>query len=293
MFFILRGLAYHFFLYVVVFLMSTLLVPLHLFVPRVHSYFYYYQSRVFSFFLLRTAGVRLYTNGVRHFRELGEKSCILISNHVTTLDVPIQLRALREYNVSIVYSHRLVSGIPLIGPLVMRVFNSFGWIGIKRGGGDISGLKELIADALNGKRKRIILSVYPEGNRSLDGALLPFQKGAFYLAMRLQLPIVPILMQGVSPLHRRGTFAVRGGPVGVDVLPPIYPPKLTASNPKEFKKQLKQGTDALQTQAEKIYTSVPNLNWDAQAYRKSLNLNKNKKEESAEALKKTHTEQPA
>ena len=292
MFLILRGLAYHFFLYVVVFLMSTLLVPLHLFVPRVHSYFYYCQSRVFSFFLLWTAGVRLRTNGVRHFRELGEKSCILISNHVTTLDVPIQLRALREYNVCIVYSHRLVTGIPLIGPLVMRVFNSFGWIGIKRGGGDISGLKELIADALDGKRKRIILSVYPEGNRSLDGALLPFQKGAFYLAMRLQLPIVPILMQGVSPLHRRGTFAVRGGPVGVDVLPPIYPPKLTAdlSNSREFMKQLKQGTDALQAEAEKIYTSVPNLNWDAEAYRKSLDFNK--KGESGEALK-TQAEQPA
>ncbi len=292
MFLILRGLAYHFFLYVVVFLMSAFLVPLHLFVPRVHSYFYYCQSRVFSFFLLWTAGVRLRTSGVRHFRELGKKSCILISNHVTTLDVPIQLRALREYNVCIVYSHRVVVGIPLIGPLVMRVFNSFGWLSIKRGAADISGLKELITDALDGKRKRIILSVYPEGNRSADGSLSPFQKGAFYLAMRLQLPIVPILMQGVSALHRRETLAVRGGPVGVDVLPPIYPPKLTAdlSNPREFMKQLKRGADALQAQAENIYTGVPNLNWDAQAYRKSLNLNK--QGGSVEALK-THTGQPA
>lgn len=61
--------------------------------------------------------------------------------------------------------------------------------------------------------------VAPEGRRSGDGALLPFKKGAFHMALHTRAPIVPIVLLGVAPLLVRGT--PMSGEVRVRVLPPI------------------------------------------------------------------------
>ncbi|HLI03846.1 MAG TPA: lysophospholipid acyltransferase family protein [Terracidiphilus sp.] len=48
------------------------------------------------------------------------------------------------------------------------------------------------------------LFVFPEGGRTEDGTLQPFMSGAAYLAIRAQVPIVPIALTGVYdllPMH--------------------------------------------------------------------------------------------
>jgi 1-acyl-sn-glycerol-3-phosphate acyltransferase len=48
------------------------------------------------------------------------------------------------------------------------------------------------------------LFVFPEGGRTLDGILQPFMSGAAYLAIRAQVPLVPIALSGVYdllPMH--------------------------------------------------------------------------------------------
>jgi len=48
------------------------------------------------------------------------------------------------------------------------------------------------------------LFVFPEGRRTKDGELSPFQSGAAFLAIRSQLPIVPLALSGVYdllPIH--------------------------------------------------------------------------------------------
>jgi len=48
------------------------------------------------------------------------------------------------------------------------------------------------------------VAIFPEGSRTKTGKIGPFKKGAFHLALRLKLPIVPITINGsyeVMPIH--------------------------------------------------------------------------------------------
>ena len=47
--------------------------------------------------------------------------------------------------------------------------------------------------------------VFPEGTRSRDGRLNEFKKGAFVLALRLGLPVVPVVCRGTRRLMPRGS----------------------------------------------------------------------------------------
>lgn len=55
-----------------------------------------------------------------------------------------------------------------------------------------------------GLRMRRILMLFPEGERSIDGELKPFRKGAPILSAYLGVPIVPVAMNGLYELWPRG-----------------------------------------------------------------------------------------
>src|SRR6202453_3778706 len=58
-------------------------------------------------------------------------------------------------------------------------------------------------------RSGLPLFVFPEGGRTPDGELQPFLSGAAYLAIRAQVPLVPIALHGVYrllPMHTRHLY---------------------------------------------------------------------------------------
>ena len=62
--------------------------------------------------------------------------------------------------------------------------------------------------------------VFPEGTRSCDGRLLPFRKGAFYIARRLLAPLEVIEIVGTGQLFRKGELLFRTGhPIRIEVRP--------------------------------------------------------------------------
>jgi 1-acyl-sn-glycerol-3-phosphate acyltransferase len=63
--------------------------------------------------------------------------------------------------------------------------------------------------------------VYPEGGLGPDGGIGEFKKGAFVLAYRTGVPIVPILMRGTRRVLNIRERTNRPGPVRVDILDPI------------------------------------------------------------------------
>lgn len=67
------------------------------------------------------------------------------------------------------------------------------------------------------------LIVFPEGTRTEDGKLRHFFRGAFFLATRARVPVVPICLDGTGEVLRKGSMMVRPRRVTVRILPPIEP----------------------------------------------------------------------
>ncbi|WP_298439144.1 AMP-binding protein [Geobacter sp.] len=64
--------------------------------------------------------------------------------------------------------------------------------------------------------------VFPEGERSFDGTLLPFQQGLGIMVRELGVPVVPVRIQGLERVFPRGTAWPRRGPVRVRFGKPLY-----------------------------------------------------------------------
>ena len=62
---------------------------------------------------------------------------------------------------------------------------------------------------------------FPEGTRSKTQQLLPFKKGAFRLAFDLDLPLLPVTINGTEMVWPTGTFNLFPGKVSVTIHPPI------------------------------------------------------------------------
>jgi long-chain acyl-CoA synthetase len=68
------------------------------------------------------------------------------------------------------------------------------------------------------------LILYPEGERSIDGTPRTFKKGAAILSIHLQVPIVPIAIDGFYDAWPRGKGFQKFAPLKMKFGDPLYPP---------------------------------------------------------------------
>jgi long-chain acyl-CoA synthetase len=158
--------------------------------------------------------------------ELARPS-LLIANHLTAFDVPVILYALRAVDrdhVAVAMSGAVLNGwrrgkaerhhmfaalTPLAYWLVTALFNVFP---LPRG----AGLRQSFAHAGEALDHGYHVLVFPEGRRSDDGRLQPFEPGIGLLAEESEVPVQPILVEGLKWLKgerwpRRGQVVVRLG----------------------------------------------------------------------------------
>jgi 1-acyl-sn-glycerol-3-phosphate acyltransferase len=64
---------------------------------------------------------------------------------------------------------------------------------------------------------------FPEGTRSRTEQMLPFKKGAFRFACDLDLPILPVTINGTSRILPGGTLDLMPGHAELIIHPPIHP----------------------------------------------------------------------
>jgi long-chain acyl-CoA synthetase len=75
----------------------------------------------------------------------------------------------------------------------------------------------------DGLSRGFALCVFPEGHRSIDGALRPFRKGPAILAVQSQVPVVPAAVLGSHEVWARGSSRIRIHPIEVRFGSPLSP----------------------------------------------------------------------
>ena len=72
--------------------------------------------------------------------------------------------------------------------------------------------------------------IFPEGTRSVDGNMRRFHKGAFYLAGKLNIDILPVVIDGTSYTLKKGDFFLKDGFITLTFLERIKPGDTTFGN---------------------------------------------------------------
>ena len=67
----------------------------------------------------------------------------------------------------------------------------------------------------------VSFGVFVEGTRAKPGELLPFKKGAFYMAKQAGVPVVPVAIKNSDVLMGKGTGVARAGTIEMVVMKPV------------------------------------------------------------------------
>ena len=90
-------------------------------------------------------------------------------------------------------------------------------------------LKEVEKVLTNG----VCTVIFPEGTRSLNGQVGRFKRGAFQIALELNLPIIPISLTGCFEAMNRKCKYVTRHPIHMHIGEPIMPEQFNKENPHE------------------------------------------------------------
>lgn len=142
-----------------------------------------------------------------------QQTYLMISNHLSLLDILV------AYGLFVPFkwvSKQEMFKLPFIG------WNMWlnRYIGIQRGNKDSA--KKMLADCEKTLRSGSSVYLFPEGSRSHNGQIKPFKVGAFVLAHRLQLPILPIALEGTQNALPKKSLTIQGHhPIQIDVMAPV------------------------------------------------------------------------
>jgi 1-acyl-sn-glycerol-3-phosphate acyltransferase len=113
----------------------------------------------------------------------------------------------------------LVKGSLFKWPIVGQAFKLARFIPVNRK--DRESAIASVEKAAEAMREGQSFLIYPEGTRSPDGRLQEFKKGAFVLAIKAGVPVVPVLCSGAQRVMAKQSLEIHPGEILVEFLEPI------------------------------------------------------------------------
>jgi 1-acyl-sn-glycerol-3-phosphate acyltransferase len=164
--------------------------------------------------VLANARIHLDVAGRENLRP-GE-TYLVMSNHQSLYDIPVLFQAIGP-NVRMIAKRELFH-VPIFG----GALSAAGFVAIDRR--DRRSAIQSLDHARDVVASGTHVWIAPEGTRSLTGELLPFKKGAFYLAFEGKLLILPVTLSGTrEALPAKGWRSRSGANVRVTIHPHVDP----------------------------------------------------------------------
>jgi len=160
---------------------------------------------------LGLTGSRISRGGVDPLPE----RCVLVANHASYLDSLVLATALPG-ELAFLAMAELAKFPPFA-----HVLNRLGAILVARG--EVEGLEEATEAAIAAVEAGRRPVFYPEGTTTRIPGILPFRLGAFVVAARAGVPVVPIALHGTRSILRGQQWFPRRGDAELEIGPPLQP----------------------------------------------------------------------
>lgn len=141
------------------------------------------------------------------------KTHVYAVNHASALDIPA-LYAFLPFQFRILHKKELWS-YPIVGWHLKRS----GQVCVDQQNPARS--VGQIKSALRTLKRGMPLVIFPEGGRTPDGRIQPFLPGAFFLAIKADVDIVPVALRGMYELLPMNTYHVKPRPLEMRIGKPI------------------------------------------------------------------------
>ena len=148
---------------------------------------------------LGLVGIRYRVVGREHVPA--NRAVVFVSNHQSNVDPPMLYRVLHR-RLHFIYKAELQKL-----PILARAFGIAGFIAIDRRNREQA--MAAIDRAAGALRCGASFLMFPEGTRSRTGELLPFKKGGFIMAIKAQVPVVPVAISGARAAMKKGSKIIR------------------------------------------------------------------------------------
>ena len=153
--------------------------------------------------------------------DIDTKAYVVVANHESQAD-PFLLSWL-PWDMRWVAKEELFKP-----PLTGWAMRFCGDIPLRRGKGD--SIRMMLDECQRALEGGISVMMFPEGTRSKDGNLLPFKDGAFHLAIRAKVPVLPIAIAGTREMRPKGSKWFGKAHACAKILDPIPTTGMTAAD---------------------------------------------------------------
>jgi 1-acyl-sn-glycerol-3-phosphate acyltransferase len=184
---------------------------------------------------VKISGSRLFVRGGENLRK--HAVAVYAANHTSYMDTPVIFSTL-PFQFRILAKKELWT-MPFIG----WHLNRSGQIPVDTVSS--SSTVSSLGAAVRALRAGMPLFVFPEGARTPDGTTQPFLAGAAFLAIRAQVPLVPIALSGVYdllPMHTRHFYP---GEITLTVGEPISTTGMTLRQVEELNIRLRESIERM------------------------------------------------
>ena len=177
--------------------------------------------------LLRVAGVQLIVEGRENIPAGGP--AVFVGNHRSYFDIPLVLVSFDRPP-----RHPGQRGAGPHPPCSAGGMHLLGCVYVQRD--DVRGSVQALKDAAAVVKGGDSFTIFPEGTRykGEEGGVGEFKAGAFRIAIKTGVPVVPVAISGARGLYENHNYIVHPGTVRVSILPAIH----TAGMSKDEQRQL-------------------------------------------------------
>lgn len=168
-------------------------------------------ARFWSWLILKTILSPVRITGIENIDR--SRAAVFAANHISALDIPL------------IYANLPVPFRILAKKELFR-YPFMGWHLGRSGQIPVddkdarSNLRSL-ARAVDTVKSGMSLMVFPEGGRSKTGQIQPFLSGAFYVAIKAGVPVIPMAIVGTYEVLPMNTFHIHPGPLELVIGKPI------------------------------------------------------------------------